>query len=374
MLDPIIEWFGRLFAALGRGFGMVVAALAWPFVAAARWYRRRGGVLRIAVAALVVLFLAANVYFMWQTQVWSGFDPDYADRYATPAGGVSAGEQVAPEGDATTAQTCAPSRIVQASADLTRFVVDENAWVPSMLMYKLGFFGIDWADTPFFDNKASFQRGVLSVLRRTSLELRDVLGRVRGTSAVDSDLQNAAGQLNFDDETWYFGLDPFGPKTPTPSFYRRGAEYLDSFNARLASCEAQFDPRADNLINLLDRIAKDIGDTSQSIRRRAELSNAGWFDVRADNEFWASLGKLYGYYGIIRAARADFADVVDTRALGPLWDRMEEQTRAALRLTPVIVSNGDEDGFVMPTHLTTMGFYVLRVRENMVEIRSVLDR
>ena len=374
MLDPIIEWFGRLFASLGRGLGMVVAAVAWPFVAAMRWYRRRGGILRIAVAVALVLFVGLNLYFAWQTQVWRGFDPDYALAYGTGPAGLSAGEQVASEGDAVTARTCAPSQVVQATSDLIRFSVDDNAWVPSMLLYKLGFFGIPWETTPFFDNKASFQRGILSVLRRTSLELRDQLGRVRGTSAVDVDLQNAAGQMNFDDETWYFGLDPFGPKTPTPSFYRQGAEYLDSFNARVASCEALFDPRADNLLRLLDRIANDIGDSSQSIRRRAELSNAGWLDVRADNEFWNSLGKLYGYYGIIRAARSDFSDVIETRNLGPLWNRMEEQMRAALDLSPLVVSNGDEDGFVMPTHLTTMGFYVLRVRENMVEIRSVLDR
>lgn len=374
MLDPVIEWFGRLFASLGRGFGMVVAALAWPFVAAVRWFRGKGGALRAVVGGLVALFIVANLYFAWQTQVWRGFDPDYADAYAAAVPGVSAGEQLASGGDASSATTCAPSRIVEATRDLITFSVDENAWVPSMLMYKLGFFGIDWENTPYFDNKASFQRGVLSVLRRTTLELRDVLGRERGTSSVDTDLQNAAGQMNFDDETWYFGLDPFGPKTPTPSFYRRGARYLDSFNERLASCDATFDPRADNLVNVLDRIAKDIGDTSQSIRRRAELSNAGWLDVRADNEFWVSLGKLYGYYGVVRAARADFADVIATRRIDNLWDRLEEQMRTALDLSPLIVSNGDEDGFVMPTHLTTMGFYVLRVRENMVEIRSVLDR
>ena len=374
MLDPVIEWFGRLFASLGRGLGMVVAAIAWPFLAALRWFRGRGGFIRVAVLALAAAFLIANLYFAWQTQVWRGFDPAYAEAYSSVSPGISAGEQVAPEGDATTARTCAPSRIVTATTDLTRFAVDENAWVPSMLMYKLGFFGLDWENTPFFDNKASFQRGVLSVLRRTTLELRDVLGRERGTSAVDTDLQNAAGQFNFDDETWYFGLDPFGPKTPTPSFYRRGARYLADFNARLAACDATFDPRADNLVNLLDRIAKDIGDTSQSIRRRSEISNAGWLDVRADNEFWNSMGKLYGYYGVMRAARADFADVIESRQVANLWDRLEEQMAAALNLAPMIVSNGDEDGFVMPTHLTTMGFYVLRVRENMVEIRSVLDR
>ena len=374
MLDPIIEWFGRLFASLGRGFGMVVAAIAWPFVAALAWFRRRSSVLRIVIGLAVAAFLIANLYFAWQTQVWRGYDPDYAEAYALVAPGISAGEPVAPEGDATTAATCAPSRIVQATEDLVGFSVDQNAWVPSMLMYKMGFFGLDWELTPFFDNKASFQRGVLSAIRLSAFELRRVLGRERGTSAADTDLLNASGALNFDDETWYLTFDPVGASRPTPSFYREGARDLRDFNIRLAQCDAVFDPRADNLINFLDTIAKDIGSTSETIRTRAERSNAGWADVRADNEFWNAVGKLYAYYGLVNAARADFADVIETRRLAPLWDRMEEQMRAALNLSPLIVSNGDEDGFVMPTHLTTMGFYVLRVRENMVEIRSVLDR
>ena len=54
---------------------------------------------------------------------------------------------------------------------------------------------------------------------------------------------------------------------------------------------------------------------------------------------------------------------------------MEEQLRARrCALQPVIVSNGREDGWIMPTHLTTMGFYVLRVRSNMVEISNVLTQ
>jgi len=28
----------------------------------------------------------------------------------------------------------------------------------------------------------------------------------------------------------------------------------------------------------------------------------------------------------------------------------------------------------MPTHLATMGFYILRARSNLVELRQVLDR
>ena len=33
------------------------------------------------------------------------------------------------------------------------------------------------------------------------------------------------------------GIDPFGPKTPTPSYYRAAMQNLNTFNERLESCE-----------------------------------------------------------------------------------------------------------------------------------------
>ena len=110
------------------------------------------------------------------------------------------------------------------------------------------------------------------------------------------------------------------------------------------------------------------------LRVRSEQFNSGWFDTRADDRFWFAYGQLYAYYGIIHASRADFQEVVATRGLAPLWKRTEDQLRAALNIMPFIISNGKEAGWIMPTHLATMGFYVLRVRSNLVELRSVLDR
>ncbi len=34
-----------------------------------------------------------------------------------------------------------------------------------------------------------------------------------------------------------------------------------------------------------------------------------------------------------------------------------KQLQAALRIQPFIISNGREDGWIMPSHLATMGFY-----------------
>ncbi|MDN2566993.1 DUF2333 family protein [Aquibium sp. A9E412] len=374
MLDPIVNFFSRVFQAIGRGVGYVAGAIAWPFLAFGRWYARRGWLIKGPIGIALLALVGFYGYFVWNTQVWSGFDPDYADTYSFEIRNISAGEQVSAADGGDTTRTCGRSGIADVTADLIDFNVNENAWISSMLLYKTGLFGIDWDDTPFLDNKASFQRGVNQAARRTTIELVDTLGRIRGTSQIDQNLQDARGNLQFDEYTWYFGVNPFGPKTPTPSFYRAAIRDLQVFNDRLETCNAVFDARADNLVQFLDRIASDIGSTSAILRERSESHNSGWFDPRADDRFWFAYGQLYGYYGILQAAGADFEDVIKQRSIGPLWETTLGQFRAALAIQPAIVSNGREDGWIMPTHLATMGFYILRVRSNLVEIRQVLDR
>ncbi len=374
MLDPIVNFFTRMFEAIGRGIGLLVAWIAWPFVAASRWYARRGWLIKGPIGIVLLLVVGLYGYFIWNTQVWTGFDPDYVAAYKLADRGISAGEQISAQGGTDTTRSCGRSGIADVTIDLIDFNVNENAWVSSMILYKMGLFGLDWDRTPFLDNKASFQRGVNQAIRRTTVELVDTLGRVRGTSQIDQNLQNARGSMQFDEETWYFGFNPFGPKTPTPSFYRSAIRELRTFNDRLANCRAVFDARADNLITFLDRIASDIGSTSAILRERSEAYNYGWFDTRADDRFWFAYGQLYGYYGILYATAADFEDVISGRSVGPLWEQTLQQFRSALRIQPFMISNGNEAGWIMPTHLATMGFYVLRVRSNLVELRSVLDR
>ena len=374
MFDPIVNFFTRIFQAIGRGIGLAIAWLIWPFVAASQWYARRGWLIKGPIGIILIAMVALYGYFFWQTQRWANFNPDYVQTYNLVNRNISAGEQISGAGGADTARTCGRSAIADVTADLIDYNVDENAWISSMLLYKLGFFGIRWDYTPWLDNQASFQRGVNQAIRRTSIELVDTLGRIRGTSQIDQNLQDARGAMQFDEETWYFGLNPFGPKTPTPSFYRAATRDLRAFNERLEACSAVFDARADNLIQFLDRIASDIGSTSAILRERSENFDGGWFDFRADDRFWFAYGQLYGYYGIIHAAGADFEDVIKQRSVKPLWDQTEEQLRAALRIRPFLISNGNESGWIMPSHLATMGFYVLRVRSNLVELRSVLDR
>jgi hypothetical protein len=378
MLDPIVNFFTRLFQWVGRGIGFLVGILLWPFMWAGRWYTSRGWILRVVVGLIVLVVLGFYLRFIYMTQWWNDFNPDYAaaEIAADTAGAgepVSQGQSDGTQGQAAAQQTsCKPSAIAAVAADLVDFNINRNAWISSTLLSKLGFLGLEWRRTPFFDNKAAFQLGINQVLRRTTTELVDTLGRVRGTSQIDENLQKARTALAWDETAWYIGWR--GPTRPTPSVYREAIAALLAFNASLEQCRATFDPRADNLMLFLDRIASDIGSTSDILRARIETSDAGWFDPRADDRFWFAYGQLYAYYGILTAAQSDFANVIAERNLKALWARMASQLRAALDVQPWIISNGNESSAIFPSHLATMGFNLLQVRSNLVELRSILDR
>lgn len=374
MLDPIVRFFTSIFAWIGRGIGWLVALLVWPFAAFGRWYRRTHVILKVILGFIILGILIPYGYFIWNVSWIRNYDINYPDRLKLDERLVAAGEQAAIEGGTDTTRTCGRSSIVDAQIELIDFNVNQNAWISASLPYKLGLFGIPWDATPWMDNKASFQRGVHRAVTRTAVELADVLGRIRGTSAIDGDLQDARGNVQIDEFNWYFGFNPFGFKQTSWGSYKQAMKSYRAYNARLEDCSATFDARADNLMQFIDRIAKDIGSMSAVIKDRAERYNGGWFDTRADNIFMESKGMLYAYYGMINAARSDFRDIIEKRALTDLWSNMESQLVSALNLNPIIISNGVEDGSIMPTHLTTMGFYILRVRSNLVEIRSVLDR
>ncbi len=379
MLDPVFEWFGQFGQSIMGLFRSLWLLVTSPFRAVVAVYRRSGWILRIVLLGFLIPIVVGYAWLGWHAAWIRGYDVNYPDKFDfTSSLKATAGDQVSVEGGEESTKTCGRSFVVSVTSELIDLNVNQNNWMSSNPIYKSGFFFLmDWDQTWFMDNKAAFQRGVHQAVTRTAIELADALGRVRGTSQIDPDLKAAKGNVQFNQYTWYFNPfdnQPFGPTTSTPSYFKRAKESMDKYNDRLANCKATFDARGDNLLQFLDRVAKDIGSASAVIKQRAEDYNSGWFDTRADDIFWYAKGQLYAYYGIMKALRVDFADVVKSRKLDDIWDLMDEHLKSAIALDPFIVSNGREDGWMMPTHLTTIGFYILRARSNLVEVRSVLDR
>jgi hypothetical protein len=265
-----------------------------------------------------------------------------------------------------TATNVAPSesRAVATAADLITREVDVHIWTPMM---------------PFFmpagilDNMPNFQRGIMAALGRFSTELMDQLGRVRGSSQTDRDLEQARGFLNEQPNIWLWQPSvSLMPSATSAQKYRAGRDRLIAYNKRLAAGQAVFERRADNLQALIDRIALDLGSDSAVIDRHIIEEAGDLFDTRCDDIFYFNKGRLYASYLLLRDLGIDFQNVIRDRELTNAWNGTVEAFRAAAALDPLIVWNGYPDGLLIPNHLAAQGFYLLRARTQLREISNIL--
>jgi len=146
------------------------------------------------------------------------------------------------------------------------------------------------------------------------------------------------------------------------------------YNARLAKGEAVFERRADNLMATIDRISSDLGSQSAVIDEEVRDHSHDFIDSNADNVFYNTKGKLYGYYLVLKALGEDYEDVIKQRQLEGPWKQMLQTFREAVELSPWIVVNGRPDSQFAPSHLAAQGFYLLRARTQLREVTNILQK
>jgi len=256
------------------------------------------------------------------------------------------------------------SRAVAAAAQLITREVDVHTWTPMMPFFM---------PSGLLDNMPNFQRGVMAALGRFSTELMDQLGRIRGSSQTDRDLEQARGFLNEQPNIWIWQPSvSLMPSATSAQKYRAGRDRLQAYNRRLAAGQAVFERRADNLQALIDRISNDEGSDSAVIDQHIVEMAGDLFDIRADDIFYFNKGRLYANYILLRELGIDFENVIRERGLANSWNAMVETFRVAAALDPWVVWNGYPDGFLVPNHLAAQGFYLLRARTQLREISNVL--
>jgi hypothetical protein len=317
----------------------------------ARWRRRLtgpgGGRLRRAIgwAALVVLLLLLLYYpigMIWLHEI----DDDTAFAPADVADGSS--------------------RAVALAADIIDREINRNNWVANDPFFMPG-----WA----LDNMPNYQMGMISALSRFAIEMTDQIGRSRGSSRADADLDRAAGLLKYPGTIWMF--DPatsWAPTASSESQYEAARQALLTYNRRLAQGGAVFDARADNLLATIDRIAADLGSASAAVDQHIESTGGTWIDFRADDIFYDTKGRIYAYGLLLRELGVDFQDVIAERQLRTVWDQTVHTFLYAAELNPWVVSNGAPDGVLLPNHLLAQGFYLLRARTQMRELANILQK
>ena len=218
----------------------------------------------------------------------------------------------------------------------------------------------------------AFQRGIKDAIARFTIEMYDQIGRTRGSSQADADLQKANGLLNYSPSVWLFDLSTsWLPTTSSATQYRSGLDALQSYNLRLSQGKAVFERRADNLIETLDRMASDLGSSSATISEQVEKGSGLSFKTSADI-FYHTKGRMYADYLLLSALKTDFADVIKEKQLDAAWDQMLDSLRDGMQLHNFLIINARPDSQFFPNHLAAQGFFVLRARTQMREITNIL--
>lgn len=267
-----------------------------------------------------------------------------------------------------TAQNVAPgeSHTVALMAALIQREVSQHRWTPND-----PFFIPSWA----LDNMPNFQLGIVAALSRIGVELTDHIGRSRGTSQADPNLDKAVGFLKYPGDRWIW--DPtvsIWPQQPAEAQYLAARAELLAYNKRLASGAAVFERRADNLQAAMERIAADVGSMSAVVDQHVREHGGELFDFTVDDIFYNNKGRLYAYYLVLRELGVDYDSVIKERNLETVWAQMVTSFREAAMLRPLVVLNGRADSQFMPAHLVGQGFYLLRARFQLYEVINILQK
>lgn len=257
------------------------------------------------------------------------------------------------------------SHAVAAMAAMIDREVNQTAWAPNTQGFEPA------ALLKVGGNMVNFQSGLIRATATFSLELEGRLGRSRGSSASDRDLNIVRQKLAFSPDSWVVAsIFPGGADNE----YRKAQEALLSYNQRLSTGQAVYEMRVDNLIAVLDRIALDVGSSTDELGDQIDAGRRVFIDFKADKLFYFTKGQAYGYFILLRGLRDDFAPILEQRRVTGLYNDMLEDLGRAAALQPPIVQNASPNAMLIPNHLAMEGYYLTRARARLREITDILQR
>ena len=222
MLDPIVNFFTRIFQWIGRGIGLVIGVILWPFMWAGRWYVQRGWILKAVARRRACRAGRPLCLFLLATQVWTQLQPELSSTpTSSRARNVSAGEQVAPGSRHRHCQ------------DLRAFRHRRRRRRPDRLQRQPE--RLDLVDDPLQarpvrHSTGTTRRSSTTRPRSSAASTRRCAAPRRNSPTISAacaaprrstpTCRMRAATSSSTKRPGISACNPFGPKTPTPSYYR----------------------------------------------------------------------------------------------------------------------------------------------------------
>lgn len=240
--------------------------------------------------------------------------------------------------------------------------VYDNTWTPALPFI---------FPASILDNMPSFQKGVLSAIRKTS----SVLAKSLKTSAnltEDHPLQKAANLLKYPSSIWMFS--PSNQLIPAPSSnsqYRRARKHLQKYNKLLTEKRGYFSPTPEELYILLQSVNSNVFNSALKLETHIR-EHSGIIDSKADDQFYFVQGQLFGYYIILKGISADYKTIIIDYNIYSQFTTVQKALENASLLKPLIVHNANPEDTIGANHLFTLGYYALKASALLQQIASKL--
>ena len=301
------------------------------------------GLLSVTKRSTLMLTIAFGLYFGVAGSMMNRIDADPSFTPPTPIEGGS--------------------RAVDMAAALIERETITHRWSPNDPFFY---------PTAFHINMPSFQSGMMRGVGRFTLELETQIGRLRGSGAIDNDLERAAGLLQFPPDVWLFDLNQsLLPVQPADAQYRAAHAALINYNQRVARGEAVFEARSDALVMTVDRIATDLG--SRAARLDALVDTDPFIiNFTSNRMLYFNKGMSYAFYLLLRELGEDYQSVIAAHGLERVWAQAIDSLRRASQLQPRVVLNGSGANSIVANHLQLRGFYLKRAVLQLDEISRVV--
>ncbi len=210
------------------------------------------------------------------------------------------------------------------------------------------------------DNMPSFQMGIIEALSF-------FIG-----AYSDEKLQRASEMLTYSGRIWYVNFSShLKPMTPAQQSYRRALSLIKGYNESLK--EISHPKTAKEFVAVLGAMQQSLYLSILKSQQRIELSAHQWIDFGSDNVFYKTKGKLYVNALLLRDLQEDYKDFIhDVETEVALNEALNTLTKA-YNYNPWFILNGNPDGFLVPSHLSTQAFYAMQAKEALENLQSLVE-
>ena len=216
------------------------------------------------------------------------------------------------------------------------------------------------------DNVENYQLGVLSVIRRVSIVMREKLARPGGgTDAFDPHVELAMNRFHTDETSFWM---PDAKK-----MFAEGVNELRIYVQNLRNGSAQFQPRSDNIYELFYAFRDILGDCHQQLVKSHEKEGKPVSYFKTDDYYYFSKGAAHAVLGLARVLPREFDFEVRAKGgLEPLKE-MIESLEVADGPSPRIVLNGGETD-LRANHRRNLAGWIGDARMKVISLLDTLNK